>query len=142
MNSSYSEPINTAVFHICCTINLMQGLLELRDFIFYKYFCLVLGLKSRISKKIVKGLVRKPDFKLFPYKARVKPVRKITTITARNRCYRVFKLDMIYFKHLLGHQKCTFSHKNGICTLMRCGHLTYDTWIWLKMDIFEAKFVS
>ena len=23
--------------------------------------------------------------------------------------YRVFKLDMIYFKHLLGHQKCTFT---------------------------------
>ena len=22
--------------------------------------------------------------------------------------YRVFKLDMIYFKHLLGHQKCNF----------------------------------
>ena len=22
--------------------------------------------------------------------------------------YRVFELDMLYFKHLLGHQKCTF----------------------------------
>ena len=25
------------------------------------------------------------------------------------------------------------SYKNCICTFMRCGHLTYDTWIWLKI---------
>jgi len=25
-----------------------------------------------------------------------------------DKLYRVFKLDMIYFKRLLGHQKCTF----------------------------------
>ena len=25
------------------------------------------------------------------------------------------------------------SHKNSICTFMRCGHLTYDPWIWLKV---------
>ena len=24
------------------------------------------------------------------------------------------------------------SHKNGICTFLRCGNLTYDPWIWLK----------
>ena len=58
-----------------------------KHFVFYKYFCLVLGLlKSRISKKSFEGLVRKPDFKLFHYKARVQPVSKITTIATRNRC--------------------------------------------------------
>ena len=25
------------------------------------------------------------------------------------------------------------SHKNGICTFMRCGNLSYDPWIWLKI---------
>ena len=58
-----------------------------KHFVFYKYFCLVLGLlKSRISKKSNEGLERKPDFKLFHYKARVQPVSKITTIATRNRC--------------------------------------------------------
>jgi hypothetical protein len=52
-----------------------------------KYFSLVLGLlKSRISEKINQGFLNKLDFKLFHYKARVQPVRKITTIATRNRC--------------------------------------------------------
>ena len=39
---------------------------------FNKYFCLVLGvLKSKISKKSLEGFLRKLDFKLFHYKARV-----------------------------------------------------------------------
>ena len=25
------------------------------------------------------------------------------------------------------------SYKNRICTFIRCGHLTYDLWIWLKV---------
>ena len=58
-----------------------------KHFVFYKYFCLVLGLlKSRISKKSIEGLGRKPNFKLFHYKTRVQPVSKITTIATRNRC--------------------------------------------------------
>ena len=83
LNSSYSEPINTAVFHRCCTINLIRytSILYFTNiFVWY-----ILGLKSRISKKIVEGLGRKPDFKLFHYKARVQPVSKITTIATRNR---------------------------------------------------------
>jgi hypothetical protein len=49
---------------------------------------LVLGLlKSRISKKIGEGLLRKLDFKLFHYKARVQSVGEITTIATRNRCW-------------------------------------------------------
>ena len=60
-----------------------------KHFVFYKYFSLVLGLlKSRISETCMEGLLNNPDFKLFHY--------------------RVFKLDMIYFERLLGHQKCTF----------------------------------
>ena len=47
--------------------------------------------------------------------------------------YRVFKLGLYENKRLLGHQKCTFKSKNGICIFMRCGHLTYDPWIWLKV---------
>ena len=30
------------------------------------------------------------------------------------------------------------SHKNCICTFMRCGHWTYDTWIWLKMTSLSS----
>ena len=59
-----------------------------KHFVFYKYFCLVLGLlKSRISKKSNEGLERKFDFKLFHYKARVLPVSKINTVATRNRCW-------------------------------------------------------
>ena len=51
-------------------------------------FSLVLGLlKSRISKNSLELLLRKLDFKLFHYKARVQPVSKITTIATRNRCW-------------------------------------------------------
>ena len=58
-----------------------------KHLVFYKYFCLVLGLlKSRISKKSFEGLGRKPNFKLFHYNARVKPVSKITAIATRSRC--------------------------------------------------------
>jgi hypothetical protein len=58
-----------------------------KHFVFYKYFCLVLGLlTSKISKKSVEGLGRKPDFNYFHYNARVQPVSKITTIATRNRC--------------------------------------------------------
>ena len=58
-----------------------------KHFVFYKYFCLILGLlKSRILKKSLELLLRKSDFKLFHYKARVQPVSKITTIATRNRC--------------------------------------------------------
>jgi hypothetical protein len=58
-----------------------------KHFVFYKYFSLVLGLlKSRIKKKSFEGLLNKPDFKLFHYKARVQPVSKITAIATRNRC--------------------------------------------------------
>jgi hypothetical protein len=60
---------------------------KFKHFVFYKYFLLVLGLlKSRISEKTTEGLLNKPDFKLFHYKARVQPVSKITTIATRNRC--------------------------------------------------------
>ena len=38
---------------------------EFKHFVFYKYFCLVLGLlNSRISEKTIELLLRKPDFKL------------------------------------------------------------------------------
>ena len=57
-----------------------------KHFVFNKYFCLVLGLlKSRISKKSFELLLRKLNFKLFHYGARVQPVSKITTIATRNR---------------------------------------------------------
>ena len=60
-----------------------------KHFVFNKYFCLVLGLlKSKISKKSVEPLGRKPDFKLFHYKARVEPVSKITTIATKDICKR------------------------------------------------------
>ena len=36
-------------------------------------------------------------------------------------------------QHLLGIKNTVFSHKNGICTFMRCRHLTYNPWIWLKV---------
>ena len=35
--------------------------------------------------------------------------------------------------HLLGIKNTLLSHQIGICTFMRCGNLTYDTWIWLKV---------
>ena len=35
--------------------------------------------------------------------------------------------------HFLAIKNALLSHKNGICTFMRCGHLTYDPWIWLKV---------
>ena len=58
-----------------------------KHFVFNKYFCLVLGLlESKISKNSLKSFLRKLDFKPFHYKARVQPVRKITTIATRNRC--------------------------------------------------------
>ena len=58
-----------------------------KHFFFYKYFSLVLELlKSRILEKINQPFLKKLDFKLFHYKARVQPVRKITTIATRNRC--------------------------------------------------------
>ena len=58
-----------------------------KRFVFNKYFCLVLGvLKSKISKKFGEGFLRKLDFRLFHYKAMVKPVSKITTIATRNMC--------------------------------------------------------
>jgi hypothetical protein len=61
---------------------------KFKHFVFYEYFCLVLGLlKSRISKKILKPFLIKLDFKLFHYKARVQSVSKITTIATRNRCW-------------------------------------------------------
>ena len=51
-----------------------------KHFVFNKYFCMVLGvLKSKISKKSLESFMRKLDFKLFHYKARVQPVSKITT---------------------------------------------------------------
>ena len=52
--------------------------------------------------------------------------------------YRVFKLDLHQNKCLLGHQKCTLSHKHKICTFMRCGILTYDPWIWLKITSLSS----
>ena len=60
---------------------------KFKHFVFYKYFSLVLGvLKSKVSKKSFESLLRKLDFNLFHYKARVQPVSKITTIATRNRC--------------------------------------------------------
>ena len=53
---------------------------KVQAFIFNKYF------KSRISEKINQLLLNKLNFKLFHYKARVQPVRKITTMATRNRC--------------------------------------------------------
>ena len=40
--------------------------------------------------------------------------------------------------HLLGIKNTLLSHKNGICTFMRCGNLTYDTWIWLKITFLSS----
>ena len=31
------------------------------------------------------------------------------------------------------------SYQNCICTFMRCGHLTYDSWIWLKVTCMASK---
>ena len=30
------------------------------------------------------------------------------------------------------------SNKNGICTFLRCGHLTYDPWVWLKITSLSS----
>ena len=58
-----------------------------KHFVFDKYFSLVLEvLKSKISQKSNEPFLRKRDFKLFHYKARVQSVSKITTIATRNRC--------------------------------------------------------
>ena len=45
---------------------------------------------------------------------------------------------------LLGIKNTLLSHKNNICTFMRCGNLTYDTCIWLKITSFcsEISFFS
>ena len=59
---------------------------NLQAFCLLQIFLSVGLLKSRISKKSLEGLGRKPDFKHFHYKARVHPVSKITTIATRNRC--------------------------------------------------------
>ena len=60
---------------------------KFKHIVFYKYFSLVLGvLKSKISQKSNDPFLKKRDFKLFHYKARVQPVSKITTIATRNRC--------------------------------------------------------
>ena len=40
--------------------------------------------------------------------------------------------------HLLGIKYTLLSHKNSICTFMRCGNLTYDTWIWLKITSLSS----
>ena len=72
--------------HLCTAVAWREK--KSKHFVFYKYFCLVLELlKSRISKKINQPLLRKLDFKLFHYKARVQPVSKITTIATRNGCW-------------------------------------------------------
>ena len=39
---------------------------------------------------------------------------------------------------LLGITNTLLSHKNGICTFMRCGNLTYDIWIWLKITSLSS----
>ena len=44
--------------------------------------------------------------------------------------YRVFKLDLLQNKCI---KNALLSHKNKICTFMRCVNLTYDPWIWLKI---------
>ena len=63
------------------------GEIFFKHLVFYKHFCLVLGLlKSRISEKTNELLLNKLNFMLFNYKARVQPVCKITTIASRNRC--------------------------------------------------------
>ena len=60
---------------------------KFKHFVFDKYFSLVLRvLKSKIFQKSNEPFLRKRDFKLFHYKARVQPLSKITTIATRNRC--------------------------------------------------------
>ena len=41
-------------------------------------------------------------------------------------------------KHLLGIKYTLLSHKNGICTFLKCGNLTYDTWICLKITFLSS----
>ena len=40
--------------------------------------------------------------------------------------------------HFLGIKNTLLSHKNGICTFMRYGNLTYDAWIWLKITSLSS----
>ena len=40
--------------------------------------------------------------------------------------------------HLLGIKNTLLSHENNICTFMRCGNLTYDTCIWLKITSLSS----
>ena len=35
-------------------------------------------------------------------------------------------------------KRAFLSHKNSICTFMRCGNLTYDPWIWLKITSLSS----
>ena len=39
---------------------------------------------------------------------------------------------------LSGIKNTLLSHKNNICTFMRCGNLTYDTCIWLKITSLSS----
>ena len=89
VDDSSKKRMNYSVF--CLTVLKTRSLLckekKFKHFVFYKYFCLILGLlKSKISKKSFEPFLRKLDFKLIHYKARVQPVGKITTIATRNRC--------------------------------------------------------
>jgi hypothetical protein len=71
--------------HLCTAVAWRE--IFFKHFVFNKYFFLVFGvLKSKISKKSFEPFLRKLDFKLFHYKARVQPVSKITTIATRKRC--------------------------------------------------------
>ena len=82
--------------HLCTAVAWREKVCK--HFVFYKYFCLILGLlKSRISKKSFEGLGRKPDFKHLHCKARVQWVSKITTIAARNRCQMYNSTDSVQF---------------------------------------------
>ena len=40
--------------------------------------------------------------------------------------------------HLFGIKNTLLSHENNICTFMRCGNLTYDTYIWLKITSLSS----
>ena len=81
-----SKTVGTWGAHLCTDVAWRKKIYK--HFVFYKYFCLVLGLpKSRILEKTIEPLLNKPDFKLFHYKARVQPVSKITTVATRNRCW-------------------------------------------------------
>ena len=52
------------VLHLCTAVAWREKVYK--HFVFFKYFCLVLGLlKSRISEKTIKPILNKPNFKLF-----------------------------------------------------------------------------